>query len=240
MASQSDDWVWFLIIAIILAGLYFVFVHPFLWAYGNYGSLGVVGLLALYITVGAFLSYFVYWAWKETNRRKRVWEHKAAMQHRAEEEARMRKLSSRQYLYSLTPRDFEYAVAKILEAHGYKTGVTAYTGDYGTDIVATKSGRRYVVQVKQFSEHVKVGTRDLQILQGSMLHYKAEAMMFVTLGFFSATAIRYARANGIELIDGNELIEMARAVPFPKSTLPDWENLEVGGGEQKQWLPPWQ
>ena len=68
------------------------------------------------------------------------------------------------------------------------------------------------MQCKKYGDETRVGTPELQRLQGAMLDYRADAMIVVTFGYFSKKAIEYARRNGIQLIDGDELVDMAQAL----------------------------
>ncbi|UCB57692.1 MAG: restriction endonuclease [Candidatus Omnitrophota bacterium] len=123
-------------------------------------------------------------------------------------------ISAGKSLARLTPFEFEKAVAEILKAHGYACSVTRKTGDRGVDILAQREGKTFVVQVKKFSKGNLVGRPALQELQGAMLDKTADGMMFVTLSYFSSEATRYARENGIRLMDRDELLEMAKRVPI--------------------------
>jgi hypothetical protein len=114
----------------------------------------------------------------------------------------------RQQLYSMTPREFEIAVAGILSNTGYDAQVTDYTSDYGVDAIARKDGKTYVVQIKKYAQHNQVGRPELQKLQGAMLHQMADGMIFVTLGHYSKPAQDYGKQQGILLIDGQELLRM--------------------------------
>ncbi|MHA2213919.1 MAG: restriction endonuclease [Candidatus Thorarchaeota archaeon] len=116
----------------------------------------------------------------------------------------------RQHLYSLSPREFEAEVTNILRENGYQVQLTEYVSDYGIDAIARKDGNTYVVQIKRFAESNLIGRPDLQKLQGAMLHQRADGMIFITLGYFSKPAQEYGKKQGIMLIDGLYLVEMAK------------------------------
>ncbi|MBC7503659.1 restriction endonuclease [Candidatus Gracilibacteria bacterium] len=54
--------------------------------------------------------------------------------------------------YDLTDKDFEYFVAILLERDGYKTQVQGGFNDHGIDILATKDGKTFAIQCKQWSK----------------------------------------------------------------------------------------
>lgn len=138
------------------------------------------------------------------------WIHREQKQSRTKRRAKFRRrLANRQALSDLTPREFEQAVARILQLNGYKVQLTPERADYGADIIVQKQGRSYVVEVKQYPRTAKIGRPALQRLQGAMLHYRTHGMIFITLGYFTLQSIEYAKQAGIQLIDGDELMEMA-------------------------------
>ncbi len=112
-------------------------------------------------------------------------------------------------LKNLSPNEFEEYVAKLFGFYGYKKiKLTPPTDDHGADIIMYKNKIKYVVEIKNYSENNKVGRETLQKLQGAAIYYQAIGMIFVTSGFFTYTAIDYAKDQNIHLVDGNELIKM--------------------------------
>ncbi len=119
------------------------------------------------------------------------------------------RLSGRERLSELTPREFEEAVAEIFRKFDYRAEVTPYVRDRGVDLLLEdQEGTRFAVQIKQFASGLSVGRPELQKLQGAMLDSRADRAILVTLSSFSEPARRYAREHGIRLIDGDELINM--------------------------------
>jgi Holliday junction resolvase-like predicted endonuclease len=116
-----------------------------------------------------------------------------------------RQLGQREYLEGLSPRDFEYAVARILQRRGYElVQMGAGVADFGADVLVRKDNRTAVVQVKQWANPVQ--RQELQKLQGAMAHFGADTGIFVTLSRFSSKARDYGREQDIILIDGQELL----------------------------------
>lgn len=113
------------------------------------------------------------------------------------------------HLQGLSPYDFEKEVTKLFRALGYKKVTqTSRSKDYGADIIMEDKKGKYVVEVKKYGEKNLVGRPLLQKLQGASDHYRASAMKFVTLGYYSSDAIEYAKQHNIHLINGDELIKM--------------------------------
>ena len=126
----------------------------------------------------------------------------------ARKEHAERELARREVLEGLSPCEFEFALAKVLEHDGYRgVKMGPGVGDFGADVLVEKGGRSFVVQVKQWANPVQ--RQELQKLQGAMVHFRADGGIFVTLGRFSSGAVEYGREHGLELIDGDRLVEMA-------------------------------
>lgn len=69
-------------------------------------------------------------------------------------EARLRAISIAQ-VDSMDGLSFEHYIAWLLRQHGWeRVEVTRGSGDFGADILATKNGLRYAIQVKRHSGKV--------------------------------------------------------------------------------------
>lgn len=101
---------------------------------------------------------------------------------------------------------FEQYLGHLFRSQGYKAEVTKASGDFGADLVISKSGRRIVVQAKRYKKNV--GLRAVQEVQGARAHYKATEAWVVTNSNFTQQAYELAKSNGVRLIDREELIEM--------------------------------
>lgn len=97
--------------------------------------------------------------------------------------------------------EYEYQVAKYLRGHGY-TGVTVTkgSGDFGVDVIAHKSGHKYAVQCKYYSNPVGLGA--VQEAVAGMAYYKCDRAMVVTNSTFTKAAYDLAQANNVLLLDG--------------------------------------
>jgi restriction system protein len=115
-------------------------------------------------------------------------------------------------LLSLTPPDFEQAVAAVLARSSYrKVRVVGKSADLGVDIACfDRRGRQVVVQCKRHAPGIAVGSGEVQRFLGSITHAAANRGILVTTSRFSAPAIDLAEQHGIELIDGIALVELVR------------------------------
>jgi HJR/Mrr/RecB family endonuclease len=59
--------------------------------------------------------------------------------------------------------DFEHYIAARLRAAGYTVEITRTTGDFGVDIIATKSGNRIAVQCKRYGKPIGVKANTVQL-----------------------------------------------------------------------------
>lgn len=107
-------------------------------------------------------------------------------------------------------RDFEEYLGSLFKAHGYKTGVTKASGDYGADLVLTKGSWRIIVQAKRYS--AKVGISAVQEIVSAMPIYKANEAWVVTNNSYTLQAQRLAAANGVKLIERSDLIKLINKV----------------------------
>lgn len=154
-------------------------------------------------------------------------ERKAEIQKRAdnlrrEEIQRLTKarLKKEEYLLSLSPNEFEDAVAAMFRKLGYSVKQTPFSADRGRDAVVTKDGRKYVIECKRYGTEKSVGRPALQKFFAAMKEEKAVGGFFVTTGRFAKTAVEYAEKNAIELIPGNHLVSMMHQA-FPESEKED-------------------
>jgi restriction system protein len=114
---------------------------------------------------------------------------------------------------ALTPSEFEaYVAERIFARQGYQVQNTPDVKDGGVDIlVADAHGRRAIVQCKRYRG--TVGEATVRDLYGTMIHQDALMAYLVTTGGVSAAARHFAEGKPIGLIDGVQLVELARAEP---------------------------
>jgi hypothetical protein len=108
-------------------------------------------------------------------------------------------------------REFEGAVAELLEILGYDDVEQTPYYDKGADILAVKDGLRVAVQVKRRSSPVGVDAVR-QIIDGTK-RYGCDRGLLVTNSYLTDEAVRSARAWEIEVWDRNKLGDYADGEP---------------------------
>lgn len=118
------------------------------------------------------------------------------------------RLKNSSNLLSLSPNEFEDAIAKLYETLGYTVQQTPYTNDGGKDAIAWKNNIKYVIECKRYAVDKGIGRPMLQKFHSAMMDEKAEKGFFVTTSYFTDTAIAYSQKFNIELVDNKKLITM--------------------------------
>jgi restriction system protein len=118
----------------------------------------------------------------------------------------LQRLEQRDHLLRLTPHEFEGAVARLFGFLGFTAQQTRFSGDGGWDVDLRCNQRgRYLVECKQFAIDRTVGRPLLQKLHSALITEKAQGAICVTTGAFSRPAQEFAKAHGIELVNGEAL-----------------------------------
>ena len=101
-------------------------------------------------------------------------------------------------LYDLSPRKFEELIASILEDLGFDVQLTQATRDGGSDIIAyiRNAVCEYLtlVECKKYDPKNKVGVGIIREVTGVHHMKRATKSIIVTTSFFSADAIKEAKA----------------------------------------------
>ena len=124
---------------------------------------------------------------------------------------RLRRLATLHGLLELTPREFEDEVAALLWSLGFcDVEVSGGAGDLQADITATDpDGLSTIVQCKRYAAGRTVGSPVIQSFIGmARVHHDCERALFVTTGAFTAPAYALADEHDIELLDGDDLVEL--------------------------------
>jgi restriction system protein len=124
---------------------------------------------------------------------------------------------------------FEYFVAHLLEAMGYRTRVTEASGDGGFDVIAHRDPLGLeppIIKVQCKRTLSSIGAPDVQKLTGTLAPGGSELGLFVTLGVYSKDAQHLGRTRqDLRLVNGNELVKLI------------FENYERFSPEWKRLLP---
>jgi restriction system protein len=122
---------------------------------------------------------------------------------------------------------FEYFVADLLKAMGYRTRVTQATGDGGFDVIAHHDSLGLeppIIKVQCKRTVGSSGAPDVQKLTGTLAPGGSELGLFVTLGSYSKDAVHLGRTRqDLRLISGNELVDLI--FDHYDKLSPEWKRL---------------
>lgn len=121
-----------------------------------------------------------------------------------ERRTRLKALADASDYYSLTPKEFEQAIAELLRRDGHsRIKVSGGARDLGADVIAyTAVGSKIVVQCKRYHSTRPVGSPEIQKFAGTCrVVHQADLPIFVTTSTFTQAAKLFAKKAGIKLID---------------------------------------
>ncbi|MDQ2074768.1 restriction endonuclease [Haloarcula sp. H-GB4] len=116
-------------------------------------------------------------------------------------------------LLAMDPKKFEYFVADLWEKDGWETTVTQQSNDRGVDVIAERDdpvSQKMVIQAKRYSSHNRVGTADVQQYYALKKQENADIVAIVTTGSFTDPARDRGEELDVELVDGEDLVEMVQ------------------------------
>lgn len=115
------------------------------------------------------------------------------------------------WVNSLSWQEFENMVGEIFRARGYSVeNVGGGGADGGIDLRLRRQGQTTLVQCKRWKVF-KVGVRPIREFFGVMTSEGVDRGVFVSSGVYTNEALRFAEGNALELIDGAQFAEMAKA-----------------------------
>lgn len=117
------------------------------------------------------------------------------------------------YLYSsipirfqgVDPSEFEDFVAFLFYRNGYDQIQTAYSADFGADVIVKKEGVKTAVQVKRYFELHKVGVSDINQVIGAQQYYQCDQALMITTSSYTPAAKQLAATAGVILWDWERL-----------------------------------
>lgn len=123
-------------------------------------------------------------------------------------------------LRAMSWREFEMLVGEAFRRQGYIVEETGLGGaDGGIDLVLYRGGRKTLVQCKQWrARHVNVSTT--REMWGLAAHHDADAVKIVCTNDFTRDAAEFAAGKPIELLAGQELLALVRAVQKAATSIP--------------------
>jgi restriction system protein len=115
------------------------------------------------------------------------------------------------WVNSLTWQEFENLSGAIFRARGYAVENCGGGGaDGGVDLRLLRNGESTIVQCKRWKVF-KVGVKPIRELFGVVAAEGAHWGIFVSSGIYTQDALRFAEGKPLELIDGAQFAEMAKA-----------------------------
>ncbi len=116
-------------------------------------------------------------------------------------------------ILTLSPMEFEYAVASILRMLGM-TGIqrVGRGGHLGVDVLARDtSGATILAQCKRRARTKKIGSPEIRRFIGSAhLHHHTNLRMFLTTSDYTKHARALAQLHDIQLMNGSDIEDLAR------------------------------
>lgn len=110
----------------------------------------------------------------------------------------------------LNGQQFENYIINLLSKIGY-TNIkgTAFTGDYGVDIVVEKNGLKCAIQCKRYNN--KVPTKAIQEIKSGKTYYKCDKAIVITNNYYTRNAQNLANSVGVQLIDRDDIIHILKS-----------------------------
>jgi tetratricopeptide (TPR) repeat protein len=116
----------------------------------------------------------------------------------------------KRYLQEMAPLTFEYEIATLFNRMGYEARATRASGDQGVDVWAKQGNVLFAIQCKKWKD--SVGPKEVRELHGSRPSPSCRAI-FVTTSTFTNGAVECATEKDIQLIDGDELLNLLMRHP---------------------------
>ncbi|WP_327064474.1 restriction endonuclease [Kitasatospora sp. NBC_01302] len=163
------------------------------------GDEGGPGVVVLVIVLGALAAGVLVTGLVRAGRRE-----SAAERARLAGEAALAARRSMDTVWAMDDRQFEDHVAALCRRDGCSSVQrVGGAGDLGADVTATlPDGRRLVIQCKRYAPHRSVGSRDIQLFNGTArLEHHADVPLFVASCVFTKPARTFAAKHRLTLID---------------------------------------
>lgn len=124
------------------------------------------------------------------------------------------------YAKTLSGLDFEEWLARLLRDAGIPgVRITQASRDQGADLVITIGSRKIVMQAKRYQD--TIGNSAVQQAHGALSYYEATEAWVVTTSSFSKDAIDLAYRTGVQLVSGNQLLNLPTMLREGESDAPE-------------------
>ncbi|MBB5337659.1 restriction endonuclease [Pectinatus brassicae] len=124
---------------------------------------------------------------------------------------------SREYIWSLSPRDFEEYIANMFRGLGYSVMLTPETNDGGKDIIIRKNHVTTYVECKHWNSDASIGRPELQKLAGAAALDSITNVIFISTCDFAQTTLKAANASEmmhVELWGLGKILRYAKNNPY--------------------------
>lgn len=117
-------------------------------------------------------------------------------------------LGSALNINNMTGIEFEEYVRKLYIHMKYEVISTKASNDQGTDLIATKDGKKTSIQVKRYKK--SVGNKAVQETIAGAKFHGCDKTAVVTNSTFTKSAKELAKKSDTELIDGKKLLDLVK------------------------------
>ena len=120
---------------------------------------------------------------------------------------------------ALSWKEFEELLGEAFRRQGYLVRENEQGGpDGGVDLQIEREGQVYLVQCKHW-QSARVGVKIVREMLGLVTAHQAQGAIVVASGEFTQEARAFAAKQPIELMAGNQLVELVRSVQRPSSAV---------------------
>ena len=139
----------------------------------------------------------------------------------ARKSQRLDRQTSIESIRELPWKQFEDLLGEAYRRQGYSVMENSSLGaDGGVDLTIRRGGATYLVQCKQWRTY-RVGVKVIREMFGLMTAHHAAGAIIVCSGSFTQEARAFAEGKPIELVDGDQLVEIISGVQArPMATAP--------------------
>lgn len=110
------------------------------------------------------------------------------------------------YREDMTPSEYEYFCAQVLNDNGWNARTTPSTGDQGVDVIAEKNGVTVAIQCKKYTN--PVGNSAVQEVVSGKDYWSANVAIVVTSATYTPSARALAKVHNVHLLHHEQLVEL--------------------------------
>ena len=110
--------------------------------------------------------------------------------------------------HSAHPKIFEILCTNLYKYMGYEVITPSHSNKLNHTVLMRKNDETILLKCKCYPENIKVGGFLLHQLVSSNKELLADRMIFITTSDYTDEGIKYANANGIELVNGLSLVKL--------------------------------